>query len=259
MKKFCFGLKKSKQDPHDKVLCFGTMCKQVDFPSSFTLKDRVKQVYDQLTLNSCSANATASFLSLSDKDDMMKCSISRLYMYFITRMMDNKMNYKSLIPVEDQGATLKSVFTALSQYHYIDEVKYPYEIEKCDSIPPTKIFEEAIKINKTPFTSYKQISQTKCSIKYALYMCKTGVLFGMMVYSNFMRLTKENDILDVPDYKNDELLGGHAVCITGFSDETETFEILNSHGSDFCNGGYFRMKYEYMLNPELAFEFYIVQ
>ena len=43
MKKFCFGLKKSKHDPHEKVLCFGKQCKQVDFPTSFTLKDRVTQ------------------------------------------------------------------------------------------------------------------------------------------------------------------------------------------------------------------------
>ena len=83
MKNLRFGLKKSKQDPHDKILCFSTQCKQVDFPTSFTLKDRVKIVYDQMKLNSCSANATASFLSLSDKDDMLKCSISRLYMYFV--------------------------------------------------------------------------------------------------------------------------------------------------------------------------------
>ena len=257
-KQFCFGLKKSKIDPHEKVLCFGTQCKQVDFPTSFTLKDRVKQVYDQMSLNACSANATANFLSLSDKDDMMKCSISRLYMYFCTRMIDNQMNYKNIIPVEDQGATLKSVFTALSTYHYVDEVKYPYEIEKVDSIPPSKIFEEAITVNKCPFTSYKQINQTNCSIKYALYMMQTPILFGMMVYSNFMGLTKENDILNVPDYKNNELLGAHAVVIVGFDDESETFEILNSHGSDFANNGYFRIKSEYLLNPELAFEFFIV-
>ena len=257
MKKLTFGLKKFKPDPHDKILCFKTQCTQVDFPTSFTLKDRVKQVYDQMTLNSCSANAAANFLSLSDKDDMMKCSISRLYMYFCTRMVDNQINYKSIIPVEDQGATLKSVFTALSQYHYVDEIKYPYEIEKCDSIPPSTIFTESITINKCPFTSYRQINQTKCSIKYALYMMQTPILFGMMVYSNFMRLTKENDILTLPT-PQDELLGGHAVCCVSFDDQSETFEILNSHGSDFANGGYFRMKYEYMLNPDLCFEMYIV-
>ena len=37
------------------------------------------------------------------------------------------------------------------------------------------------------------------------------------------------------------------------------FEILNSHGSDFANDGYFRIKSNYLLNSEMAFEFYTVQ
>ena len=136
MKKLCFGLKKSKLEPHDKILCFSTQCKQVDFPTSFTLKDRVKQVYDQLSLNSCSANAFSSFMSLSDKDNILKCNISRLYLYFCTRYVDNN----KMLPVQDQGATLRSIFTSMStfNYHYIDEAKYPYEIEKVDSIPTTQ-------------------------------------------------------------------------------------------------------------------------
>ena len=254
MKSLRFGLKKSKSEPQDKLVCFFTQCKQVDFPSKFSLKDRVKQVYDQLSLNACSANATANFLQLSDKGNILKSSISRLYLYFTTRWLDKK----NMLPVEDQGATLKSVFTALSTYHYIDEVKYPYEIEKVNSIPPSKVFEEAITVNKCPFVSYRQITQTKCSLKYSLYMCQLPILCGIQVYSNFTRLTKEDDILTLPS-PQDELLGGHAVVIIGFDDETDTFEILNSHGSDFGNEGYFRIKSEYILNPELGFEFYTVQ
>ena len=165
-----------------------------------------------------------------------------------------------MLPVEDQGASLRSVFTALSTYHYTDEVKYPYEIEKVNSIPPKQIFEDSITItiNKCPFVSYRQITQTKCSLKYSLYMCQLPILCGIMVYSNFMRLTKEDDILSLPA-PDEELLGGHAVVVIGFDDETDTFEILNSHGSDFADGGYFRIKSNYLLNSEMAFEFYTVQ
>lgn len=80
----------------------------------------------------------------------------------------------------------------------------------------------------------------------------------MLVYSNFLKLTKENDILALPS-DADDLLGGHPVVIVGFVDETQTFEILNSHGSSFANGGYFRLPYSYMLNHELCFEIYICQ
>ena len=88
-------------------------------------------------------------------------------------------------------------------------------------------------------------------------MIQTPILCGIQVYSNFMRMTKEDDILALPS-ADDELLGGHAVVIIGFDDQSETFEILNSHGSDFANNGYFRIKYEYLLNSDMAFEFYVV-
>ena len=78
-----------------------------------------------------------------------------------------------------------------------------------------------------------------------------------MVYSNFFKLTKDNDILNIPS-ASDEILGGHAVVIISYDDTTGTFVILNSHGSDFADGGYFRLKYENAFNPDLAFEYYVV-
>ena len=249
MKKFTFGLKKSKPEPIDNVVSFNY--EKVDMPSQFSLKDRVKQVYDQLSLNACSANAAANFLSLSDKSNVLKCDISRLFLYFCTRWLDNN----KMLPVEDNGATLKSVFTAINTYHYIDEVKYPYEIEKVDSIPPSEVFIEALTVNK--IVCYRQMMPCRASLKYILYKMQQPILCGIMVYSNFIRLTKEDDILKLPS-PSDELLGGHAVCIIAFDDETDTFEILNSHGSKFANDGYFRIKSEYLLNKEMAFEFYTV-
>ena len=84
-KKLFFGLKRSKEDPKERKLSM-PQCDIIDLPSSFSLKEKVKQIYDQSCLNACSANATASFLSLSDKVD---CNISRLFLYFCTRYVDN--------------------------------------------------------------------------------------------------------------------------------------------------------------------------
>ena len=141
-----FGLKKSKVEPHEHMVSFNY--DKVDFPIKFNLKDRVKQVYDQKNLNACSANAAASLISMSKAD----IYISRLYIYFCTRWLDNNM----ILPVQDQGATLKSVFHALSQYHYINEDKYPYYEHMVNELPYKHIFEEAFK-NPNPIISYRQI------------------------------------------------------------------------------------------------------
>ena len=95
---------------------------------------------------------------------------------------------------------------------------------------------------------------TKYNLKYILAHLKKPILFGIMVYSNFFKLTKEHDILNVPS-ASDEVLGGHAVVLVGYDDTTQTYDILNSHGSQFSDGGYFRLKYEFALNPDLAFEY----
>ena len=159
-KKLFFGLKRSTVDPIERKLSM-PQCDIIDLPSSFNLKDKVKQVYDQKACNACSANAAANFLSLSDKVD---CNISRLYMYFNSRYIDN--NY--MLPVEDICSSLGAVFTAISSYHYIDEIKYPYEIEMVNSIPPREIFEEAITVDNCSSISYRKIMPTKYNLRYIL-------------------------------------------------------------------------------------------
>ena len=251
-KKLFFGLKRSKVDPKERKLSL-PQCERIYLPSCFSLKDKVKTVFSQSCLNACSANATASFLSLSDKLDY---NISRLFLYFCTRYIDNN----HMLPVEYHGATLQNVFTSLSEYHCdcVEELKYPYKIDEVNSIPPREIFEEAITVKKCPVVSYRQIMTTQYTLKYILAHLKKPILFGIMVHSNFFKLTvKDVDILSLPS-ASDEVLGGHAVVLVGYDDTTQTFDVLNSHGSGFADGGYFRLKYAYALNPDLAFEFYVI-
>ena len=61
-KKLFFGLKRSKPEPVDRLLCMSH--DQVDLPDKFSLRDKVKQVYDQLNLSSCSANAAVFYYCL---------------------------------------------------------------------------------------------------------------------------------------------------------------------------------------------------
>ena len=50
-KKLFFGLKRSKPEPVDRLLCMSH--DKVDLPDKFSLRDKLKQVYDQLNLSSC--------------------------------------------------------------------------------------------------------------------------------------------------------------------------------------------------------------
>ena len=92
-----------------------------------------------------------------------------------------------MLPVEDIGSSLGAVFTAISSYHYIDEIKYPYEIEMVNSIPPREIFEEGIKVNKCPIVSYRQITPTLYNIKYVYHILKNQLFSGWQYTKNSLR------------------------------------------------------------------------
>ena len=108
-KKLFFGLKRSKIDPKERKLSLQPY-EKVDLPNKFSLRSKVKQVFDQSCVNACSSNAASNFLILSDK---VECNISRLFLYFCTRFIDNN----HMLPIEDHGATLRNVFTSLNEYH----------------------------------------------------------------------------------------------------------------------------------------------
>ena len=110
-------------------------------------------------------------------------------------------------------------------------------------------------IKRSQKYSYRRVVPKLYSIKYFLAVLKRPIAFGMSVYSNFVDLDRNNFVLSEPQ---GQYLGLHAVLMYSYSDETQTFGIINSHGKKFGNDGKFEMSYSYALNPELCFEFYIM-
>ena len=72
---------------------------------------------------------------------------------------------------------------------------------------------------------------------------KKPVIIGATVYSSFTNLNSQNNIWQ-PDIQSEQSLGGHAMCVIGYDDVTETFEIMNSWGKSWGNEGYFKIKYD---------------
>ena len=88
-KSFKFGLRKSSFDEEkEQKLCF-SYNPNIVLPKKYSLRDKVKFIFDQKNVNSCSANAVSQQLILSDKKEVMKFVPSRLYIYFNSRLVDN--------------------------------------------------------------------------------------------------------------------------------------------------------------------------
>jgi len=53
-------------------------------------------------------------------------------------------------------------------------------------------------------------------------------------------------------------IGGHAVLACGYDDQAQHFIVRNSWGADWGQAGYFTMPYAYLLDSNLADDFWVI-
>jgi C1A family cysteine protease len=62
----------------------------------------------------------------------------------------------------------------------------------------------------------------------------------------------------MPNTATEEYLGGHAILIVGYDLVKQTFLVRNSWGPDVGIGGYFEFKSEFILDPKLSSDFWVI-
>jgi C1A family cysteine protease len=91
-------------------------------------------------------------------------------------------------------------------------------------------------------TGYKTV--TKLSAVKKSLSDGMPVVLAMRVFSN-MSSTPKSGLLPMPTTK-DTFQGGHAVLAVGYDNEKRVIIVRNSWGTDWADGGYFYMPYEYL-------------
>ena len=85
-------------------------------------------------------------------------------------------------------------------------------------------------------TTEQKISATRNSIA-----AKKPVVIGMVMTTSF------NNVGSAGIYKpwvGEPSIGGHAMTVIGYDDMNKTFELINSWGTSWGDGGFFKMSYE---------------
>ena len=54
------------------------------------------------------------------------------------------------------------------------------------------------------------------------------------------------------------VLGGHAVCLVGYNNFKGLWLLRNSWGTSWGQAGYFTLPYAYLINPNLASDFWAI-
>jgi len=248
-----YNLKKDSKDSRD--FLFLTHIKQIkprDLPKSFDLRNTglIPPIVDQGELGSCTANASSYGLRFQLKKNSNDFQPSRLYIYYFTRLLEGSVNY-------DSGASLRDTMRAIKKNGACDENIWNYDITKFTKKPSQQAITEGIKKRKS--FQYLSVRNNINTIKNALYQ-GYPITIGIAVYSSFEsdKVAQTGEV-PLPDIKNENMLGGHAILMISYDDITRKFGFMNSWGTSWGNKGFFTLPYDYVLNPNLAFDFWAIK
>ena len=248
------GLKRDCFDCRDFERVYGAQAipATVDHPV-VDLRKYVNHVFKQGKLGSCSANAICATFELQlkrrakDQGDIhFHFDSSRLYLYYNSRDYDKTTD-------RDEGVSLRKTLKAISVTGVCKESLWPYDVTKYAQKPLQECYDDGYGRSIYRYERLKQdIDQLRTCLKQEIPFA-----FGFMLYKSFcvshdglMPLPTEQEILS---NTNPEL---HAVLAVGYDDRAKHFIVLNSWGTSFGENGYFYMPYEYIENPNQAFDFW---
>lgn len=242
-----YGWVKDAPDPRDFQF---RVSEPVALPPSVDLRPKMPAVYDQGQLGSCTANAIGGALEFEEiAQNEQPVMPSRLFIYYNERAAEGTVN-------EDAGAAIRDGIKVVHQFGAADESLWPYRIASFTEQPPAEIYAQA---KKHAALAYHAVAQDKLDLMTALALGKP-VVFGFTVYSNFESpAMAQSPWLAEPE---GQVLGGHAVLCVGYDTTHEPgktwFLVRNSWGEGWGEGGYFWMSEDYITNPNLASDFWVI-
>jgi C1A family cysteine protease len=242
-----FGWTPDTPDHRDVIFKLPKKLKKL--PTQVDLRSNDVVVFDQGSLGSCTANAisTAFIYNLVKQEEPMFVP-SRLFVYYNTRLLEGNID-------RDSGATLRNTVKSINKVGLCEEPFWPYDIKKFKSKPAPKSYTDA-EGNKA--VKYERLSRSLYDFKSCL---AAGYPFvcGFAVYESFQTKEVAKTGKMVMPGPNESSLGGHAVLVIGYDDETQCFIVRNSWGTKWGDKGHFYMPYEYLLNRNLSDDFWVIQ
>jgi len=218
-------------------------------PSVISLRGLMPQVYDQGKTSSCTGHAIAGLLHFQEIKEGRTVELipSRLFIYYNERLIEGTTD-------EDSGAMIRDGFKALVTYGYCFEDTWAFVPWMLKIRPSAKAYMTA---TRHKVQRYMRVEQTLASLKQRL-ADGHPVVTGITLYERFESKEVAKTGRGALPVAGEKVVGGHAVLIVGYNDQNQTFELRNSWGAHWGDGGYFTLPYAYVLNPKLAQDFWTV-
>ncbi len=220
-----------------------------NLPPKVDLRKLLPPVYAQGSAGSCTAQSIcAAFHFCQMKQKLYNFAPSRLFTYYTTRDIEGTVN-------QDCGAMLRDTIKSINKFGACPESIWAYDLSKLFVKPTATCYDTA---SRHTAVSYRQVSQNLNQMKGCLAE-GYPFAFGMMVYPSFEGEQVANSgVLQMPSGA-ENAVGGHAVLAVGYDDSQQRFIIRNSWGNEWGMAGHFTMPYSYIVNPDLATDFWTIR
>lgn len=235
-----YKLKTDKQDMRDKVYYASSIKQPSQLPKSVDLRKNCSPVVDQGELGSCTANAIASGLGecLQKISKKPFTPLSRLDLYWWERFIEGTVD-------QDSGAEIRDGMKIFNQLGIAPENDYPYDINTFTNEPSPQAIMDGTIFKISNYSRIQNLNYLKISLAEGL-----PVVTGILVYESFESdAVAKTGIVPMPNPKNEQLLGGHAVLAVGYDDSKQYVIMRNSWGASWGDKGYFYLPYTYFTDP----------
>jgi C1A family cysteine protease len=243
-----FGWRRDHLDGRDHMLAITA---QVPLPAVFDLRSSpyMPPIYDQGDLGSCTSQAGSRCVDFERKRQGLEfMTPSRMMIYYNTRVIEGTQD-------QDAGGELRDVMKTLAAQGTCAESEWAYEDSNLTVKPPAECYTNALKFEAT---QYSRVTQQEYFLKHSLSILGRPVMFGMSVFEQIQSdEAAATGVITMPS-ANASPVGGHALCLAGFDDTRRHFTVANSWNSTWGAKGYGFIPYEYILNPNLASDFWVL-
>ena len=219
-------------------------------PAKVDLSGNCPPVYDQGDLGSCTGNAIAAAIEFAEMKQRLAqvTTPSRLFIYYNERVIEHTV-------ATDSGAMIRDGIKCVNKQGACRETTWPYRVPSFAKKPSAGAYQEG---RKYLVSSYQRVTRNLTQMKGCL-ASGFPFVFGFTVYTSFMSAAvAKTGKLSMPR-AGEKVEGGHAVLAVGYDDAQHRFIVRNSWGPGWGLKGYFTMPYAYLLDDNLADDFWTVR
>jgi C1A family cysteine protease len=231
--RYALGCIKDTVDSRDRPLTRLPKALKVVLPPKVDYTPKMSPVSDQGQEGTCVGFAVVDGMKeYQEKLEWKKLvQLSVRYVYEEARKLDI---FKS-----DEGTTIRNAMKVLNKQGVPPQSCWKYKVHQTDAPCPNA--DELAKPYR--IQSYAYLT-TLDEMRESLFVNGPFVA-GVSVYDKAWTAAEKSGVVPMPA-KDDEQVGGHAICVVGYDDKAQLFKFKNSWGKSWGKKGYGFLPYEYL-------------